>query len=213
MNQKSKTIIILANGSYPKHKIPLQYLSSKNKIIFCDGAINNLNNKNINPYKIIGDLDSISKVCMEKYKDIITLQSEQNNNDLYKALNWCYNNDYSNIVILGASGKRDDHFIGNIFLLFEFTCFLNLKMITDTGIFIIINKNTIFKSYVNQPVSFFAIDNTIKVKTENLKYPLNNTSLKNLFSGTLNVSISNTFKIDISHGSLLVFQKHKKNNL
>ena len=82
-------------------------------------------------------------------------------------------------------------------------------MITDDGVFTLINKNTTFKSYKNQPVSIFCIDKSIRLITKNLKYPINNTSLANLFSGTLNQSNFDKFNIDISHGSILVFQKHK----
>ena len=209
MEQNSHSIVILANGSYPTHSIPLDFLSKNNTILCCDGSIDRLLESSIKPKFILGDLDSISKKSLKRYSDIIIEESNQNYNDLYKCLTWCKKNKYSDITILGASGNREDHTIGNIFLLFEFSNDLSIKMITDDGVFTLINANATFKSYKNQPVSIFCIDKSIRLITKNLKYPINNNSLVNLFSGTLNQSNSNKFNIDISHGSILVFQKHK----
>ena len=43
---------------------------------------------------------------------------------------------------------------------------------------------------------------------KNLKYALKNECLPNLYYGTLNESISDEFQINISHGSILVYQNH-----
>ena len=81
-------------------------------------------------------------------------------------------------------------------------------MITDDGIFTLISKKTSFKSYPGQPVSIISIDKTIKIKTSNLDFPIDNKILSNIYSGTLNSSNSNSFNISITKGSILVFQKH-----
>ena len=208
MNQKYNSIVILANGSYPTHRIPLNYINDEKLIICCDGAADELFKKKIKPYKIIGDLDSISERSKQRYKDIIIFKPNQNHNDLYKTLKWCEKNNYSNITILGASGKREDHTIRNIFLLFDFSNFAYIKMMTDSGVFTLISKRTLFQSYPNQPVSIISINKKVIIKTENLKYPITNNSLNDLYSGTLNSACSNKFVIDVLNGSVLVYQKY-----
>ncbi len=208
MKEKSDSTIILANGSFPKHNNAFSYLTKNNKIICCDGAVDKLKRKNLEPYKIIGDLDSISKEAKLKFKLKTIEESNQNFSDLYKALNWCKENNFTNIVILGATGEREDHMLGNIFLLFDFSLFLNIKMYTDNGVFNLISKSTVFKSFKNQAVSIFSIDKTITINSKNLNYPYKNKSLNNLYEGTLNNSIGNEFEIGLSHGTILVFQQY-----
>ena len=88
--------VILANGNFPKHKKPLKILKEAETIICCDGAINKLDELNIIPNQIIGDMDSITKKLKDKYRDqLIEIQS-QNENDLRKAINWLENNNYKN---------------------------------------------------------------------------------------------------------------------
>ena len=54
----SKTVI-LANGEFPTHEIPLQILNEADFIICCDGASQNLLDYGLKPNLIIGDLDSV----------------------------------------------------------------------------------------------------------------------------------------------------------
>ena len=64
-------VIVLANGKYPKHPLPLKKLISAGCIICCDGAVNKLDKKGFSPTIIIGDLDSIDKALLSKYKNKI----------------------------------------------------------------------------------------------------------------------------------------------
>ena len=71
MNQNSNSIVILANGDFPNHLIPLNFLKKQNKILCCDGAVDKLIKYNIQPDIIIGDMDSISTKSKKINKDII----------------------------------------------------------------------------------------------------------------------------------------------
>ena len=81
-------------------------------------------------------------------------------------------------------------------------------MYTDNGVFNLISKSTVFKSFKNQAVSIFSIDKTITINSKNLNYPYKNKSLNNLYEGTLNNSIGNEFEIGLSHVTILVFQQY-----
>ena len=54
-----KKAVILANGAFPTHEIPLRELKESKFIVCCDGAINNLVEAQLEPYAIVGDLDSL----------------------------------------------------------------------------------------------------------------------------------------------------------
>ena len=190
-----KEAVILANGEFPKGKLALQILENKNFLICCDGAINNLLKTNIEPNLIIGDLDSINDSLKIKFADILIKIADQNTNDLTKAINWCIANNITDVTILGATGKREDHTIANISLLAKYIEQLNVKIITDYGIFTPITKKTKFKSEKGQQVSIFSLDCDKEISSENLKYPLQNLKLETWWMGTLNESTKDNFTI------------------
>ena len=104
VNQHIETVI-LANGDFPKHAIPLSILHKAEYVVCCDGAINNLTHTNIIPNAIVGDCDSLSAFNQERFKDIIHRSKEQDTNDLTKAMRFCLDQGRNKITILGATGK------------------------------------------------------------------------------------------------------------
>lgn len=199
-------VVILANGSFPKHEKALSVLANAQNIICCDGAIKDLDEIGIEPKIIIGDLDSISKKLQNKYKQKLIHIDNQDENDLRKAINWLENNGAAKAIILGGTGKREDHTLGNIFSLLQFPTTIELSMITNSGFFSIINKSMKLTTNKRQQISLFSIDNKIKITTKGLKYNLKDESLFSLYQGTLNETISDFISIKISHGSILIYQ-------
>ena len=208
MNKINKPLVIVANGEFPKNRIPLEILNNAKHIIACDGAADKLIRNGYNPNIIIGDLDSICSLYKEKYRDIILKVSSQSENDLRKAVNYAEENNINKLSIIGASGKREDHLIGNIFSLFKYPK-ISIKIFTDNGSFRLINNSKELKSFEGQKVSIFATDNTIKIRTKGLKYNFNNSNISTIFYGTLNKSIKDIISFKISHGSLLIYQSYK----
>ncbi len=201
-----KQAIILANGKFPESNDLIERLRTAEYLICCDGAINNLERLGIEPHSIVGDLDSISKERKEKYKDIIHHFSEQITNDLTKSVNWSIKNGFQKITILGASGKREDHTIGNIFLLLRYIHEIEVVMISDYGTFTPIFKTKEFKSYKGEQVSIFSPNPYTKISTKNLRYPIKNEALPELWNGTLNESLGDKFEINLENGALVIYQ-------
>ena len=131
---ENKKTIILADGSFPVHDIPLQYLREAERIICCDGSSDQLIKAGFVPEAIVGDLDSVSPEIKEKFSGKLFPDPDQETNDLTKAVRWCTERNYKDLVILGATGKREDHTIGNISLLIEYAREAEVMMVTDTGI-------------------------------------------------------------------------------
>ena len=200
------SVVILANGDFPKHPTPLRILKEDTTIICCDGAVNNIEEHGLIPTHIIGDMDSISNELKIKYEDRLIHIEEQNENDLRKTLKWVEENGAKKASILGATGKRDDHSLANIFTLLEFPSNLELSIFTDYGKFSVVKGKQKFDSFTGEQVSLFSVDHTIKITSTNLKYNLNRKKLTNLYCGSLNESINDVFTLSISHGKILVYQ-------
>lgn len=198
--------VILANGLFPTNNIALSILCNNDYIVCCDGAINELSKSNITPQAIVGDCDSLSEENRIKYRNIIHCIKEQETNDLTKAINFCFDQGKKNIIILGATGKREDHTIGNISLLAEYIDQTDtITMITDYGVFNAINNDTYrFDSFIKQQVSLFSIVPTL-ISSENLRYPITNQLFTNWWQATLNESLADHFIID-TQGKIIVYR-------
>ena len=200
------SVVILANGDFPTHTIPLRILNDAKTIICCDGAVNNLVTNGIVPDFIMGDMDSISPDLKDKYSDIIISKPDQDENDLRKAISWAEENNVTKAAILRASGKRDDHSLANISTLLQYPSKLDLTIYTNYGIFSVVKGEQKFDSFKGQQVSLFSADQNIEITSTHLKYNLNNKSLSNLYCGSLNESLNEVFTISISPGKILVYQ-------
>jgi len=209
MNLKDP-IVVLANGTFPKSQVPLNILKKAKSIVCLDGATNKLIANNLEPTLIIGDLDSIEPQYKIKYQNIIIEKEDQNQNDLRKALSWLEKNNYKNIKVLGASGEREDHFIGNVFGILDIDYSIDIQLTTDFGTFQILKKGShTIPSHIGQSVSFFASKKPSIASSSNLKYSFIDRPISDSFSCTLNESMSETFKVDIEKGKVLLFTGHK----
>ena len=184
----SEYTVIIANGEFPTHHNPISCIESASYTVCLDGALQASLNNNITPNIIIGDGDSISDSLKEQYAHSLLLYTDQDTNDLTKAVNYCIEKGKRKIKVVAATGKREDHTLGNIFLLLEYMNKVEIEMITDFGVFTPISSTTKFESMAGQQVSIFNIDNS-PITSHNLKYPLNSMVLDNLWKGTLNESL------------------------
>ena len=205
-----KTCVLLANGKFPEHRIPLDKISKSKNIVCLDGAVNNLVKNKLKPSTIIGDLDSINPDFKKIYSEIIIETPNQDKNDLEKGLDWLENQGYSDITIIGATGLRDDHTLSNIFIILEKNYQMNIKAITDFGTFQIVKGHKNISSFKGQKVSLFTLKKDSKITTTNLKYQLNKSSINTLFYGALNESISSSFDVQIDRGSVLLYTAHSE---
>jgi thiamine pyrophosphokinase len=201
--------VILADGSFPEHEIPLSCLRNASRIICCDGAAGSLIESGLEPFAIVGDCDSLDSWIIDKYADKIFEDADQETNDLTKAVRWCYESGYKDIVILGATGKREDHTIGNISLLAEYARTIRIIMITNTGTFYPFLESCRVPSLPGQQVSVFSIDPETEITSSGLKYPLVKRKLRNWWEATLNEALGDQFELKFLGGSVIVFMEFK----
>jgi thiamine pyrophosphokinase len=201
--------VIIADGTFPMHSIPIDYIKNAERIVCCDGSADNTILAGFTPDAIVGDMDSLSEELANRFADRLFPDDDQSTNDLSKAVAWCINSGYKNLVIVGATGKREDHTIGNISLLAEYIKEVKVMMVTDTGLFIPILKSTSLSSFKGQQISIFSIDPETEITSSGLKYPLERTKIKNWWFATLNEALGDTFFLEFSIGRVIVYLKFK----
>lgn len=209
---RRKNVVILAAGDFPQSEAPLTALREADLRICCDSAAEALVAYGQEPDRIVGDLDSLSRAFRERFADRITHISEQDDNDLTKAFHLALTLSPSRITILGATGKREDHTLGNISLLLDYAreASCPVTILTDYGRFETIFDTATLPSVPGQQISIFAFDNTLTIKSAGLKYPTDQVCFDTLWKATLNEALSSSFTLTLSHacGVLLFFADH-----
>lgn len=198
-------VIILADGLFPEHPIPLALLKSGRSIVCCDGATMKLVAAGLEPTIVIGDLDSLIPEYKITFSDRLFHDPDQETNDLTKAVDFCRKNGVKKAFILGATGLREDHTLGNISLLASYAAKLEIEMYTNTGYFISVSEAIQLKSYRGQQISIFSLTPQSPLTLKNLKYPLEKRPLLSWWEGTLNEAIGDWFGLEFTKGTFLVF--------
>lgn len=198
--------VILADGTFPSHPETLDVLEQADFLIACDGAADALRERGIKPQLVIGDLDSVSEETLQEYYEIVLRVRRQDNTDLMKALDWCIGEGRKEVYVLGATGKREDHTIGNIFTITTYAKQLRLRLYTDTGCFVALSKPEEIKTCAGQQISLFPQPIQMKITTKGLKYPLEDQALEHIHSGTLNEAEGESISLSFDQGILLVYQ-------
>jgi thiamine pyrophosphokinase len=161
------------------------------------------------PDLVIGDMDTLSASLQKKYSDIIIKVNEQEHNDQTKAVRWALENlaGIESIFIMGATGGRADHTIGNISLLMEYTRMFDLKeifieSISDEGVAFPANDTIEFDCGEGREISIFSPDNNLRIKSEGLMYKTDEVVFDNWWKATLNKASQDKVKLTFSHKSI-----------
>ena len=191
--------VVLANGAYPSHEIPLRLLQETEMVVCCDGAANEYISRGGMPTAIVGDGDSIDP----RHRLLLHRMEEQDDNDLSKAVHYLREQGITEIDILGATGKREDHTLANISLLIEYLKEgIEVRMFTDEGVFLpCLDHADIEGLEIGQPISIFNFGAT-DFQSDGLLYSLYD--FNNWWQGTLNEAVSEKVSI-CAKGYFLVF--------
>jgi thiamine pyrophosphokinase len=204
----NKPFIILANGQYPSHPAALNKLHTAGTIICTDGSTNILLENGLTPNVIIGDMDSTT-VGQDSFKGLYVKISDQDNTDLDKALEWCKVNSLSPLTVLGTSQLREDHTIGNLILLANYSDELDINFVTDYFTITCHHGKRLFTSFKQQLVSLLPVEDIKSITTEGLEFPLIDELFPLSSRGISNRATGHQFIIS-SSGKIWVFRSHSE---
>lgn len=211
-----KTVVIICDGRFPKSEYPRYLIRNADFIICCDGALRKFlrNTEAIFgerrlPDIVVGDMDSLSDGLQKKYSDIIVRIDEQEHNDQTKAFRWALENikGVGQIYILGATGEREDHTIGNVSLLMEYARTydlegINVEMVSDHATIFAVTDTFEMDCGEGRKISIFSPDNSLKIKSEGLEWPTDGVVFDNWWKATLNKASQDHIRLVFSHRSI-----------
>ncbi len=186
--------VLLCHGDFPRRPPSLAALRQATHLVCCDGAMAELERWGERiPDAIVGDLDSLSLPLRQRYASLLHQEKEQETNDLSKALRFCRRHyPQEPILILGATGKREDHTLGNLAILADQE---NTELWTDTGRFLPCRGDCSFPVQPGDQLSVISLSPQTPVSLGGVRWPLHQCPLPRWWQGTLNEATSQTLRL------------------
>lgn len=193
--------VIISGGKAPSDILLKSEIEDSDIIICADSGADCLYSNKIVPNYLIGDFDSINLEVLEYFKnsscEIIKYPSKKDFTDTFLAVEKAIQLNASEIVLLGCTGSRIDHFMGNINIL-NYCLNNNIKstLKDDNNVVFLKGQSFILKKGGYKYFSLLAFNDTIHGLTlNNAKYKLDN---YNLTIGD-SLTISNEFIYESSN--------------
>ena len=197
------TVFLLLNGEPPKN---LPEFSNYEIICATDDAYHFLEKNKIKPNFISGDFDSIENLP----KDIEVIHTpNQDFTDFDKILQILFEKGFKNVDVYGASGKEQDHFLGNLHTTIQWKNKLSLTFFDNHSRYFLADKNTEILNSVDKTISLVPFPEAKNINTKGLQYSLNDENLTfGQRIGTRNKAIKNKVEISFKTGELFIFINH-----
>ena len=212
------TAVIIGGGEFPRKAYPRELVRQAEVIVCCDGnALRAFlrNREKIfghsrrEPDAIVGDMDSMKPGLARDYSHLLVKIEEQDDNDITKALHFILDHypDVDTVHLIAATGKREDHTVGNLGLLMEFAAAepgLNIDMVSDYSTSFAITDSCELFLGKGRRISLFSPDNSLVLKSKGLEWATDNVVFDNWWKATLNRTTEDAVKLDFSHKSLVL---------
>lgn len=228
--------IIVGAGSFPRKEYPRYVVSQADHVVCCDGALAtwlrvspHIFGQERLPDAVVGDLDSLAPALQKKFADRVFHISEQDFNDQTKSLRFVLEHypEVDEIHFIGASGKREDHTLGNLSLLMEYAKALDSRITPSDPLskgladalapyrgrkldMDIITDNCTILAYTDsfslavgegRKVSIISTDNTLRIKSKGLQWQTSDVVFDSLWKATLNRATEDVISLTFSHPS------------
>ena len=154
-------------------------------------------------------MDSMTPALAKEYSHFLVKVEEQDDNDQTKALHYILDNhpEVDTIHFIAATGKREDHTIGNLGLLMEYARMgvqPSIDMVSDYSTAFAVTDSCELFLGKGRRMSIFSPDNSLKLKSDGLVWPTDGVVFDNWWQATLNRTGKDAVKLEFSHKSLVL---------
>lgn len=202
---RGRSALIVGNGEPPKRELFAACAQEAELILCADGGANTARHYGYAPDYTVGDLDSIAHPLAAD-RLVLVDPSGHLGTDGQKVLNHAVSLGVTHAVLLGFTGRRTDHLLGNLSLLKTFADRLALRMVDDYCDIRLIHRGIRFRAAIGQKISLCPLNGAATgITTEGLKWPLQSESLiPGVREGISNEVVASPVEIRVEGGDLLL---------
>jgi len=202
---RGRSALIVGNGEPPKRELFAACAQEAELILCADGGANTARRYGYAPDYTVGDLDSIAHPLAAD-RLVLVDPSGHLGTDGQKVLNHAVSLGVTQAVLLGFTGRRTDHLLGNLSLLKTFADRLALRMVDDYCDIRLIHRGIRFRAAIGQKISLCPLNGAATgITTEGLKWPLQSESLiPGVREGISNEVVASPVEIRVEGGDLLL---------
>lgn len=211
-----KVLIVSGGNTDYEQAVGLIKNSGYEIIVAVDSGLNFMKKADITPDVVVGDFDSVDHEVLEYFRknefiDFHVLEPEKDDTDTEYAIRFAIDQGASSITIIGATGTRLDHVLGNISLLgIGLENDVCIEMIDTNNRIRVFDKSFSIKKdeQFGKYISLIPLMGEVKgVTLKGMKYSLDNYDMK----GFNSLGISNEIEADeaffeIAEGILVVVE-------
>lgn len=204
-----RSALIVGNGEPPSRALFAACAREAELLLCADGGANTAAAYGYAPDYVVGDLDSVSRQSKAALAaDRLVLVDPEGNvgTDGQKVLNHAVALGVTRAVLLGFTGRRTDHLLGNLSLLKTFADRLALRLVDDYCDISLIDRCIRFRAPIGQKISLCPLHGAAEgVETRGLKWPLRSESLiPGVREGISNEVVASPVEIRVERGDLLL---------
>ena len=166
------TALILCNGEPPSAGLLERHLREADLIVCTDGAFTWAREARVPVDVVLGDMDSLTEEAGEVEVLSAGPHEVQENSDAEKAIAYALDRGATRIVLLGATGRRLDHTLANVWLAYRFRDRAEIIIADDFGELRTITGRHSLRLPLGTAVSLIALTTDAVVVTVGLQWPL-----------------------------------------
>lgn len=197
--------LLICNGEQPSASLARRLARRSQLIVAADGGANGARELKITPDLIIGDLDSITPATRKFFSSTAVIRMpQQDNTDMEKALDYLVSESLAQeVMIIGATGRRIDHTLGNLVVLSHYRRRLRVVACGDGWHAFPVRNTETVEASIDTTVSLIPISDCRGVTLRGLKYPLRNVPLRAGQIAVSNVVRHSPFTIQLRRGKMI----------
>ena len=204
-----RSALIVGNGEPPSRELFAACAREAELILCADGGANTVSAYGYAPDYVVGDLDSVSrqgKAGLAADRLVLVDPEGDVGTDGQKVLNHAVALGVTEAVLVGFTGRRTDHLLGNLSLLKTFADRIALRLVDDYCDIRLIDRCIRFRAALGQKISLCPLDGAAEgIETFGLKWPLRCESLiPGVRDGISNEVVDNPVEIRVERGDLLL---------
>lgn len=202
--------LLFCNGEPPKGAFAKKLAAGASFIAAADGGANIARSCGVVPHLVVGDLDSVKSSTLTWFTsrrrprtEVVHL-TRQDNTDLEKALDLFLEWGVTRALLLGATGRRLDHTLGNLSVIWNYTQRIAITVAGDDWTALPIGTLKQVRAKRGTIVSIIPFGACSGVTLAGLRYPLTDAEMPVGSIGLSNVVVRSPFSIRVREGNLLM---------